>query len=97
MASTDFINFRGFKQSGNSNGWTSRTFDLSDVYQLGDLRGESQVWFAFIFKSDDSRGDVGAFVDDVIIRKYVGGSPNQAAPNQTPADNAGLQPAAQTR
>lgn len=97
LASTDFKHFYGFKQSGSNDGWTTRTFDLSDVPQLGDLRGESQVWFAFVFESDNSVGDAGAFVDDVTIRKYVGGSPEQAAPQRDSANGAGLQPAAQTR
>ncbi len=97
LASTDFNDFYGFKQSGDSNGWTSRTFDLSDVYQLGDLRGESEVWFAFIFDSDDSVGDVGAFVDDVTIRKYVGGEPEQNALEQSASDAANIKPATQSR
>ena len=97
LASTDFKHFYGYKQSGNSDGWVNRTFDLNDVYQLGDLRGEPQVWFAFVFESDSSMSDAGAFVDDVTIRKYVGGSPQQAAPEQVSADRASVHPAAQTR
>jgi len=41
---------------------------------LGNLCGESQVWIAFIFTSDFMTGYEGAFVDDVVLRKYVGGA-----------------------
>jgi hypothetical protein len=97
LASADGTDFYGLKRSGDSNGWKTKTFDLSDVNHLGDLRGESEVWFAFIFESDGSNTDAGAFVDDVTIRKYVGGTPDQAAPERAENDSASIRPAAQTR
>ncbi len=69
MASVNGTNFSGVGTSGDSGGWVSETFDLSDVYLLGDLRGQPQVWIAFWFQSDADTNDVGAFVDDVVVRK----------------------------
>jgi hypothetical protein len=58
--------------SGNSNGWQHRSFDLTDVPTLGDLTGQSQVWVAFIFRSDsDTNVFQGAFLDDIALRKAV--------------------------
>ncbi len=75
MASVDDTNYYGscttalFPQSQ----WQTRTFDLTDVYTLGDLTGRSQVWIALIFGSDgaDPRSH-GAYVDNVLLRKNVG-------------------------
>jgi len=39
--------------------------------------GDSSVWVAFIFTSDESYGTYGAFVDDVVISKYVEAPVNQ--------------------
>ena len=71
-ASTDGCSFWGRGHDGDSGGWQSVSFDLTDVYHLGNLCGESQVWIAFIFESDESITDKGAFVDDVALRKYIG-------------------------
>lgn len=47
----------------------SQTLDLADVPDLGNLLGESHVWIAFIFQSDESTaGGAGAQVDDILIR-----------------------------
>jgi hypothetical protein len=71
-AATDGIQFWGTKMSGNSNGWQYRSFDLTDVPTLGDLTGQSQVWVAFIFRSDsDTNVFQGAFLDDIALRKAV--------------------------
>ena len=81
MASTDDVNYYGTCGSGNSNGWIDRSFDLSNVNQLGDLRGSSQVWVAFIFGTDDSINyPEGSHVDDVLLRKCVGGGCVSGAP-----------------
>jgi hypothetical protein len=74
MASVDGSSFYGQGWTGNSGGWVSKSFNLKDVYILGNLCGESQVWIAFIFTSDFMTGYEGAFVDDVVLRKYVGGA-----------------------
>ena len=72
LASIDGQHFYGVQDSGDTGGWASETFDLSDVYILGDLRGSPQVWIAFQFQSEADTNDVGAFVDEVVVRKRVG-------------------------
>ncbi|NOZ61975.1 MAG: T9SS type A sorting domain-containing protein [Calditrichaeota bacterium] len=79
VASTNGTNFYGYyltgnmtDDAGNVNGWLSQTFDLTNVYQIGDLTGQSQVWIAFVFTSDASIIDDGAYLDDVYIKKNVG-------------------------
>ncbi len=73
MASTNGTNFYGTDWSGDSGGWQSSSFDLTNVYILGNLTGQPQVWIAFIFTSDDTTTDKGAFIDDVVLQKYVAG------------------------
>jgi hypothetical protein len=67
-ASTDGSNFYGISRWGNSGGWKSVNFDLTDVHVLGDLTGQSAVWIAFRFSSDGSGTDEGAYVDDITLR-----------------------------
>jgi hypothetical protein len=72
LASTDEINdFSGYRLSGNSNGWQSMNFDLTNVPNLGNLCGESQVWIAFVFSSDEQNTYEGAYIDDIVIKKEV--------------------------
>ena len=73
-ASTTGGQFYGSGHNGDSAGWQSVSFDLTDVYTLGNLCGQSQVWIGFFFGSDESTTDKGAFIDDVVLRKYVGGA-----------------------
>lgn len=75
-ASVNGDNFYGTGMSGYSSGWLFENFDLTSVQTLGDLRGESQVWIAFIFESDviSIGGYDGAFVDNIVLRKQtIGG------------------------
>jgi len=72
MASIDGQQFYGQVDSGDTGGWVSQQFDLSDVYTLGNLCGKPQVWIALLFQSDADTNDQGAFVDDPVIRKKVG-------------------------
>lgn len=75
LASTDGSDFYGSCSSGNSSGWTSLTLDLANVYTLGDLRGQSSVWVALLFESDDSYNYAeGAHVDNVVLRKCTASS-----------------------
>lgn len=69
LASADGQHFYGQQDSGDSGGWVQETFDLSDVYEIGDLRGKPQVWIMFVLQSDYSETDTGVFLDDVVIRK----------------------------
>jgi hypothetical protein len=71
-ASTTGDWFYGYAYLADSRGWQSESFDLTHAYLLGNLCGESQVWIAFAFTSDIATTGQGAFVDDVVLRKYVG-------------------------
>ena len=71
LASTNGINFYGSRLSGWSSDWQYESFDLTIVPTLGNLCGETQVWIAFIFQSDQTVVDKGAFVDDIELRKMV--------------------------
>ncbi|MCC7361356.1 MAG: M4 family metallopeptidase [Anaerolineales bacterium] len=75
MASTDGINFSGNCYSGSSGGgFAAKTLDLTDVYTLGNLTGLGSVWVAVLFQSNASVIMAeGAHVDDVLLRKCVGG------------------------
>ncbi len=66
-ASTDHVNYYGGQVSGDESTWRSESLDLTSVPTLGNLAGAGQVWIAFAFQSDASGGDVGAFVDDVVL------------------------------
>jgi pimeloyl-ACP methyl ester carboxylesterase len=68
-ASVNGTSFYGSSVSGDSGGWQAENFDLTNVYTLGDLTGQSAVWIAFVFISDSSITDKGAFVDDIVLRK----------------------------
>jgi predicted secreted protein len=71
-ASIDGNNFYGPGFSGNSNGWQSGNFDLTNVFTVGDLRGQSQVWIAFLFKSNlDGKTDDGAYIDNIQLRRQM--------------------------
>ena len=92
MASTDGSHFSGYCTSGSfpQATWTERTFDLTNVYDLGDLTGESQVWVALIFRTDGlGTKSQGAYVDDLLLRKLVGTTTAarelRTAPGEVPA------------
>ncbi len=46
-------------------------FDLTNVYILGDLRGQPAVWILFYFYSDVSITDDGTFLDDITIWRHL--------------------------
>jgi immune inhibitor A len=74
-ASTDGANFYGTCTSGNTGGWIDRILDLSNVYSLGNLLGQSNVWVAIEFYSDPSQNFAeGGYVDNVVLRKCMTGS-----------------------
>ncbi len=73
MASTDGASFSDAGWTGFSGDWVDMSFDLTDVHTLGNLCGEPEVWIAFIFESDYMITDKGAFIDDVVLRKYTAG------------------------
>ena len=71
MASTNGTSFYGSATSGTTSGWVSRSFDLTSVYTIGDLTGQSQVWITFLFQTDASLNYEGAYVDDIVLQKEV--------------------------
>ncbi|MGQ9595001.1 MAG: C1 family peptidase [Anaerolineae bacterium] len=94
-ASVDGSEFYGEAFSGESFGWWEVLFDLSDVYVLGNLLGEPEVWVAFVWTSDeDTTYPEGAYVDGVLLRKAVGQAPTATpTPTTTPGTPGGLPPA----
>jgi hypothetical protein len=101
-ASTNGADFYGWSTSGYSIGWADAMLDLSEVYMLGNLLGETEVWIALVFESDYSvNSPEGAYVDDIILREYVpavGQTPPLQAPPRPPASSPQLtvQPATMT-
>lgn len=69
-ASTDGINFNGWQQWGDTDGWQEAALDLANVPGVGDLRGKTAVWVALAFISEGGTGAAeGATVDDILLRK----------------------------
>ncbi len=73
-ASINGANFYGTGYGGDwastCGGWCEEeNFDLTDVYTLGNLCGQSQVWIAFKFHSDSSNTYEGSYLDDITLRK----------------------------
>ena len=91
MASVDDYHYYGRSFSRDSGGWVNESFDLTNVDTLGNLCGEPEVWIAFIFESDASITYQGAFVDEVVLRKYVAdgvNNPPHTPSNPSPANHA---------
>lgn len=67
--SVDNKNYYGTAYSGNSGGWISQTIDLKNVYMLGNVIGNPQVWIGTWFISDDYNlyYEEGAAVDNIIL------------------------------
>ena len=68
-ASVDGTNFYGRYWTGDWGGWNFYSFDLTNVYTLGNLCGERQVWIAFHFDSDYSNQYEGTYLDDIVLQK----------------------------
>lgn len=79
VASTNFEDWWGYWWSGDwageCGGWCECNFDLTDVGDLGNLCGQSEVWIAFVFESDSSITYEGTYIDDLVLRKFVGEEP----------------------
>ena len=72
-ASIDGVEFHGYSVTGNSAGWVQHELNLRAVPELGDLTGQEEVWIALLFVSDGVvRMQEGAYIDDIVLRKYVG-------------------------
>jgi hypothetical protein len=75
-ASINGTNFYGTCTSGSTSGWVDKVLDLTNVYTLGNLMGQSNVWVALIFSSNSSVNDPeGGYVDDITLRVYMGSPP----------------------
>lgn len=82
--STNGSNFYGTSYSG-SYSWSAYTLDFANVYTLGNILGQPQVWVAFIFISDGAGSTAeGGYVDNINVRKQVSGSVPPASPPQLP-------------
>ncbi|MFC2085438.1 BACON domain-containing protein, partial [Bacteroidota bacterium] len=79
LASINGTNFYGYQYDGNTGGWsTGMEFDLTDVYTIGNLTGQPNVWIAFIFQSDNIISSYGgAYLDEIEVwRDCVGCQPD---------------------
>ncbi len=73
LASTDGSSFSGLQTSTDRNGFQTVTTDLADWGSAGNVLGQSQVWIAFIYQSDESNTYEGAYVDQVSLTTNGGG------------------------
>ncbi len=91
MASINGTNFFGYQQSGDSGGWVTKNFDLTNVPTLGNLTGQPQVWIAFVFYSDSNVTDAyaGPWLDNIILRASIGPAPT---PTPTPTTTPSVTP-----
>jgi len=86
-------NYEAQGWTGNSRGWITRSVDLSDVPELGDVRGEPEVYVAFIFESDGGGGDYdGPWIDNVEIRAKMGSLTDTPTPTATSEATSTLSP-----
>lgn len=73
MASIDGSNFYGNCSTGNGygpTGWIDQVLNLTNVYTLGNLTGQSRVWIAIIFQDPYWGGSwEGSFVDNIVLRQ----------------------------
>ncbi len=73
LASFDGTNFSGLQTSTNTSGFQRVEQDLSDWGSAGNVTGRSQVWIAFVYRSDESNLREGAYVDNVLLSSGGGG------------------------
>jgi hypothetical protein len=73
--------------SGGNGTWTNQTVDLANVSGTSYL-GQGAVYIAFVFTSDESNGDVGAFIDNVFLAKATAGPSPTPTATPTPVVTA---------
>jgi hypothetical protein len=66
-ASLDGESFTAFGRGQTTNGWLRIHQDLSAWGSLGQLTGNAEVYFAFIYQSDGSNAFEGAYVDNLTL------------------------------
>ena len=69
-ASADGTNFYCMRHTGNSGGWRSGALNLKAVPGYGNMLGDPTVWAAWVFTSDGSIVDDGAFVDNAAVKAW---------------------------
>jgi hypothetical protein len=80
-ASVDDNHYHGGKVSGDHSEWTrGERLDLSAVPKLGNLLGRSEVWIGFSFTANATIAHEGSYVDNIVLRKRLGGEATAAAP-----------------
>ncbi len=90
LASTNGVDFFGTCTVTSTGGWISRTLDLGNVYSIGSVLGQPQVWVAIEFISDSSINMAeGGYVDNIVLRKCTAVS-CPAAPVQAAPDDEGI-------
>lgn len=73
-ASVNGTDFYGTMYYGDWN-WEIQVLDFTNVYTLGNLLGQPNVWIAFVFDTDSSVAYTeGGYVDDVLLRKCPSGT-----------------------
>ncbi len=101
LASVDKKSFHGSCVSGSSTttanpyGWVEELLDLNRVYYLGSLLGKSNVYVALAFVSNETlnREYLGAFADNLVLRKGViasGAEASDSADSDSAAPLAGV-------
>ena len=66
-ASTDGVNYTAFLRDADTLGWERFSVDVAQWGSLGNLTGESHVWFAFLYITDGSITFEGAYVDNAVM------------------------------
>jgi hypothetical protein len=92
MASTNGTDFAGDCAWGESAVWSDQILDFSSVPgYVGAMIGQSQVWVGLYFHSDSSGVlATGAYVDDILVRKCVGGGCPVSASGISVPEGSGL-------
>jgi hypothetical protein len=84
-ASINNTNFYGDCYSEDTAGWQDFVLDLTNVYTLGDLRGQPNVWIAIRFMSDFIFNEAhGVYLDNIYIRKCTSGTCTTSAESIQP-------------
>ncbi len=88
-ASLNGTNYTALGRDTDTSGWQPFSQDLTSWGSLGDVTGNAQVWFAFIYVTDGSITHEGAYVDDVALTVDTSGGPGDLnlLINQIDADN----------
>jgi len=92
MASTDGTSFNGFQLSGDSGGWNTVSFDLASLPGGATAVGFPDVYVAFLFSSDLSFGDLGAFVDEVYLEVETIGGEADLSLDEIDVENRAYEP-----